>query len=831
MRVSVDRLRKGLLAGAGLLLLVIAGFLAFAHYRAHRFLAELPHKLGADIRQEANSYTWSQTVKGRTVFTVHAAKAIQHKDGKYTLHDVGITVYGRGEGKQNRIDHIYGKEFELDQTEGVVRAMGEVHLDLQAPASPSGSANGKNLAASPDFHEQDLKDSRLIHVKTSGLVYLQKLGVAATDQQIEFEYHGLTGHATGADYATDSGVLLLHSAVQVNGLERGQPVSMTASHGELNRLTRKVTLTQARFVMVGDDVNRGAARQTVEAQLATAFLRDDGSTERLMGEQGVTITTLDGAKITSQRGEVLLSESNKPASALLTGNVHYSAVDPVREANGNAGEARGSFDKEGRLTQVVFNGSVHLHERMAPEKPSGSATSRDLGADRVTLAMATVSKGRAWLQQVKANGNAHFQTISPDKKGNGTETNSIKGDALIARFSLKDGKSHLTEVKSDGSAALEQRSEGRSTQTASADSLDVTFRPSIANAAKGQLSPGGPDEVQNALLQGHVVIIHTSEATGAKAAVSESDRAIARKATYMGDTDRVLLTGDVQLENSGSTLWADRLTMDRKSGDATAEGSIKANYRQSNAAEALHVLADHADLKKGTDTMTFYGSATRPARFWQGSSQMQAPVLRFDRSNQRLTASGESHGAGLVVHTVLVSSAINHQGGHGLLSDGSTRAAAVVRIASREMVYSGESRTARFSGGVKVESADGVMLGQQATAFFMPEQEKRNIASKQQSSGFPSGSLDRVVMEGGIEIQQQARRATGERLVYGAGDGVYVLTGTDQRPPRVTDPAQGTVTGRELRFREQDASVVISNGEEDKTGPRVRTETRVKRER
>src|ERR1044072_4354373 len=103
MRMSIERLRKGLRAGAGLLVLVIAGFLTYAHYRAHRFLAKLPRKLGADIQQETNSFTWSQTVKGRTVFTLHAAKAIQHKNGKYTLRDVAITVYGHGEG--DRVDH------------------------------------------------------------------------------------------------------------------------------------------------------------------------------------------------------------------------------------------------------------------------------------------------------------------------------------------------------------------------------------------------------------------------------------------------------------------------------------------------------------------------------------------------------------------------------------------------------------------------------------------------------------------------------------------------------------------------------------------------------
>src|SRR5580698_3038691 len=86
--VSVERLRVWLLVGAGLLVMVIAGFLGYAHYRAHRFLTNLPKKLGIDIRQETNAFTYSQSVGSKTVYTIHAAKAIQHKDGNYTLRDV-----------------------------------------------------------------------------------------------------------------------------------------------------------------------------------------------------------------------------------------------------------------------------------------------------------------------------------------------------------------------------------------------------------------------------------------------------------------------------------------------------------------------------------------------------------------------------------------------------------------------------------------------------------------------------------------------------------------------------------------------------------------------
>src|ERR1700722_7561980 len=132
MNVSIERLRFWLLAGAGLLVIVIVGFLGYAHYRAHRFLRDLPQKLGADVRSETNNWTYSQSAEGRTIYTIHAAKAVERSNGKITLHDVGIVLYGR---KHDRADRIYGQEFEYDQKNEIIRAVGEGQIDIMAPGA------------------------------------------------------------------------------------------------------------------------------------------------------------------------------------------------------------------------------------------------------------------------------------------------------------------------------------------------------------------------------------------------------------------------------------------------------------------------------------------------------------------------------------------------------------------------------------------------------------------------------------------------------------------------------------------------------------------------
>ncbi len=93
------------------------------------------------------------------------------------------------------------------------------------------------------------------------------------------------------------------------------------------------------------------------------------------------------------------------------------------------------------------------------------------------------------------------------------------------------------------------------------------------------------------------------------------------------------------------------------------------------------------------------------------------------------------------------------------------------------------------------------------------------------------GSVERIVATGNIEIEQPGRRATGTRAVYTASDGMFVMTGTAAAPPKIVDETRGTVTGASLRFHAGDESVMVSNGVGADSKQRVRTETRVKKER
>ena len=878
MNVSVERLRVWLLVGAGLLVVVIAAFLGYAHYRAHRFLTNLPAKLGVDVRRETNGYTYSQSVQGRTVYTIHASKAVERGDGKVTLHDVGIVLYGR---KEDRADRIYGNEFEYDQKNQIVRAIGEVHIDLQAPQAADANAKmdyaaGKDLkgtkvaggANGGAAGEHENKDERLIHVTTSGLVFLQKLAVAATDKDIEFDSGGMTGHAVGADYNSDTGVVVLHSAVRVNGLQHDQPVVLTASRAVLDRPGQTMVLSQARYVAIGNAGSGGAGGaegQTAQAQHVVVHLRKDGSAERVEAEGEVTLTNGAGGSVMAPRGEMTLNAQSQPQSAVMTGGVKYGADDPLRQAQGEAAEGRAAFDKTGHPERVVMTGAVHLHERVRATDAAGEPWSeRELNAGTVELALTADSAGKAQLRDAKATGDARLKVVNTGAK-RGTTSSALGGEVLTAHFVRVGDADHIAEVHGDGHATLRKVSATGAIDTSSADSLVAHFRPVMAGAGRGlqgkgqqrkrdELGGPGGDEVSDATEQGHVVMTQLPARKPGNATAPVEQRVTAERAVYdhgseNSELERTTLTGNVQVSDGTSMLWADRVVSEQQSGNATADGSVKASYGQAGSAEPVHVLAARAELNHDAQIAIFHGVAGKPARLWQGASQVDAPVLQFDQKQKRLRAYGEGQGAPMAVHTVLVSAgsaassvkadvakpdpAVGKIAGAGRKTD-------VIRVASRELTYSDEARKAEFTGGIQVESVDGSMKGQQVVVYLEPAQTggagkaspnggKSDGAktAAADGSGFMGGSVERMVASGRIEMQQPGRRATGEQVVYTASDGMYVLTGTAAVLPKVIDNQRGTVTGTSLRFYSGDGNIVVSN-EGDSTGQRVRTETRVK---
>ncbi len=107
--------------------------------------------------------------------------------------------------RATRADRIHGNEFEYDQKNGIMTAVGEVFIDMAPPAKAGETTKSED-------------ETKLIHLKTSGLVFRQDDQFAETENALDFTISGMTGTAVGASFDSNKGVVVLRSQVHVSGL-------------------------------------------------------------------------------------------------------------------------------------------------------------------------------------------------------------------------------------------------------------------------------------------------------------------------------------------------------------------------------------------------------------------------------------------------------------------------------------------------------------------------------------------------------------------------------------------------------------------------------------
>lgn len=782
MSTRLERVRVGLVVGCVTLLLALVGLYSYGRYRAGKaWLDKIKKQSGASLVRETDGFTYSQTMQGRTIFTLHAAKAFQHSNGKYVLHDVVITLYG---SKQDRKDRVYGSEFEWDEKAGVARARGEVQMDLQVPGGVASSSRyGSPATASADN----------IHVRTSGLELIRALGVAATKEQIEFSYKGLTCTAKGAEFNNNPSSLHLLSNVEVHGELRGKPVSLRATTADFDRSTNVSIFASP--VLVSHD-QKGRATQAI------LHLRSDGSVERVEANGGVMLDS--GARhIAGEHLDVAMTEHNEPTAGKLSGGVKLIDSSPQKPMQGEAAEVRARFYGSGRVQEVTAVNAAHLLER--EQTDGGQWLERELRGQQVVATLTPVGR-KSELQRAHVTGAAMLRGETWEKAGTGKaaqkKSTSVKGDDLLLTFVPDEKTVRVDKLHGQGHTRLEQVAENGERHASEGDLLDVMF-----SASGGKKSP----TVQSAVQSGHVFVNSSVPAKAGSRKAPEISSAHAERVSL--DGDKLTLDRSVHLEDGSTSLVADSVTLDQKTGDASATGNIAATLTSqagTKQQDATHVTAQTATFHKASQLAEFRGGA-KPAKLWQAASQVEAASIFMDRAKQTLVA---KPGTG-VVRSVFA----------GVAKEASKQGPNVLRVESRELDYSDAAHSALFAGPVTLDGALGQVKGQKTTVYFA----SRGKAPGEQGVQM-GGALDRVVVSGDVKLMQTGRRGAGEQLVYHAADGSFLLTGTAASPPQVVDAQQGTVTGTSLLLRPGDSTIVVSGATEGggNKPQRAHIETRVR---
>lgn len=863
MRFTIERMRALVLAAAVLLVVALVVFLAIAKWKSPLSSRDIPKRLGIDIQQEADGFTFAHALGAHSQFKIHASKVVQLKEGNALLHDVKIEMYGED---GSRVDHIEGSEFEYDQKSGLAKAVGPVVITLTRAAvelgvsqsahrAGNGPAQGGKAGNTPLAAAARSAASGDIHIQTSGLTFNQNSGVATTSQKVNFSMTQGTGTAVGAVYDSQQGSLVLDRQVDLTTRRGGEAVEIHAQHAEFDRQTQICRLHEATADYRDGMMTSGDA---------TILFRDDGSVVRLDASNGFTLSTANGGRLAAPSGWLKFNEHNQPQSGYLTGGVKMDSDSADSEMRGTAPNANLEFTSQGELRRAHLERGVYLRsERQVRSGNSHGAPQHVSRTWRSPVADLTFrsSGGRGeartseqgQLRPASIYGTGGVVITSESRAPNVPPVRArLAADEVTGNFGPN---SMLSAMRGVGHASVEQTAADGSRTTAAGDTLDARFAPSGVAAAGASAGSGAPTQVESAVVDGHVVLTDQPAArsasagrgsarrSGANAQEQTPIRAKAGRAVYQGQGGWLHLTLNPRVENGGLQLAADKIDISQQSGDAYAHGNVKGTWIDTNEApggrpvngggdlgivagggqEPAHVIAQTAHLHKATEVATFRGHV----RLWQQADSITGPVITLDRRNQTLVAHTSDRAE--PVWVVLLSPGGAEPGKPeapakawvGKSPKKKPAQSSVVRVRGGDLKYSAASREAVMTGGllekVEAETGSAQIVSDEVRLLLTP-------SGQQAGRGGRQGEVQSIIATGHVVLSSQGRRGTGQKLTYAGKTGEYDLTGAPTALPRLIDPSRGILSGKALIFNSGNDSVRIEGGDQptrlDTTAPR-----------
>jgi lipopolysaccharide export system protein LptA len=600
MALQISHLRRWFAAATITLLLVVAGMYFYARKRVENALKEVPAKIGVEIQQSAQGFTYSHSEGMHTIFKIQASKSVQYKEGgRVELHDVTVTLYGRD---SSRFDQIYGADFEYDPRSGDVVGKGEVQMDLEA--------NPEGLIHPDQATPKEMKNP--VHLVTTNLLFNQKTGNAITHEKVEFTLPQASGSAVGLSYVANTTVLTLQSQVDV-AFHGTTPARLTAIHGTIAKDPRVVELDLPRM-------QNGARRAT--ADKGTLYLRADNTVERILANGNVRVESEDAGseKVQSDQMELLMAEKQDTIrSATFSGavKVENSGPQPVQ---GNAGRVVLNFTGNNVLSTVHSQDNVRMLQHQKPASASTGAQDVEVTASAIDF---VVADGRR-LQRADTSGAAEI-ALRP-VSGTGQQT-LVTAGKFQAGF---DDLGQLVSLHGSPNARIVSEMPGQPDRVSTSNTLDASFNPGSG--------------INSIVQQGSV-------------AYSDGERrAWGERATYTPADQMLVLTGSPRVVDGGMTTTSRTMRMNRATGDALADGDVKSTYSDLKAQPNGALLAASDPIHVTARTMTAHSGPsvalyTGDARLWQNANVIQAPSIQFDRNHRSVVAQGTPNQP---VSTVLV---------------------------------------------------------------------------------------------------------------------------------------------------------------------------------
>ena len=715
-----------------------------------------PLETGVDGR--AND--WQHTVfKGdQKQFAIHARNIREMKDSLMELEGVELQLFHENGEKS---DLIRSEKAEFDTAAKTLYSDGEVDIIMGVPTDqpPTG---------------------RLLRIHGSGMRFASDTGKATTDRPVTFGFDRGSGSAVGAEYDPNTRELQLHHKVVLDW--RGKTSDAKPMHAEadqaiyterdskvvlfpVSKLTRDTLHMDAGRSDV--QLEKGAIR-SAKVQMARGVHDDPGRKVEYAADE-LDIDFADGMVIRTIQGHdhaQLISTSDTTRTT-----VNSDRLDMDFETAG----------KESTLKTVVATGKSVVEATPIPRPGMPMGDTRFLRSDVVRLAM---KPGGKEIERVETDGPGKFEILPnrPDQP-----KRSMQGDRIWVAYGKEN---RIQSVRSINASTLTERPPKTPkamptlTRTQSKDIL-ATFDPNTGEMVRLEQTTNFQYE--------------------------EGDRrARGDKATLDQSQDVMTLDGSARTWDPTGSVNADRIVLNQKSGDYTAEGHVSSTRQPDRKGASSAMLSNDEVMQAVADRMISTGNNKHiryegHARAWQGANRVDADRIEIDRDRRVMEAHGK-----------VVSQFADKAQDQSQAKNSKSKAPAppvftVVRAS--DLVYSEETRVAVYQGGTVLSRLGLSVNSRELQAFLKP-------------AGSDS-SLDKAYADGAVKIVSVAtagkttrtRTGTSEHAEYYADEQKVIL---QKGQPLLVDSKTGNTTGQQLTWWANNDRLLVEGGASTPTQSTIR---------
>jgi lipopolysaccharide export system protein LptA len=303
-------------------------------------------------------------------------------------------------------------------------------------------------------------------------------------------------------------------------------------------------------------------------------------------------------------------------------------------------------------------------------------------------------------------------------------------------------------------------------------------------------------------------------------------KARAQRATMDAGSNVMTLETAARMWDATGATSADRIRIDQKTGDFTAEGHVSSSRQPDQKTSPSGMLSGERPVEAMADRMSA-ANHNRLLRYegkvvmWQGGDRVTADHAEIDREKRMMSAAGN-------VVTQFVEKRSAEPAGEernraGAAARGSEPAAGppvFVIVKAANLVYTDPDRLAHYSGGVTLTRPGLAVKADELRAILA---EAKSGPQKKDTEAGDESRLEKAFADGHVEIVQAApdrtRTGTGDHAEYYTDNERIILRGGS---PQMVDSKKGYTRGAELTYYVNDDRLLVSGGPQQRATSRLR---------